>query len=85
MNLDPLRMIEVLAAVLVLGGGVWMYRRKAPEGDTSAEDKHYDTQGAVLLIVVAVILAIHGLGGLDYRPSSSELEMAKGLAGMGHR
>jgi uncharacterized membrane protein YphA (DoxX/SURF4 family) len=86
MNLDPFRMVEVVAAVLILGAGIWMYRRKASEGDTTAEDRHYDTQGAVLLLVVAVIMAIHGLGGLDYRPSASELDMARGLASMGqHR
>ena len=78
-------MIELVAAVLVLGAGIWVYRRKAPNGDNSAEDRHYDTQGAVLLIVVAVIMAIHGSGALQYHPSASELEMAKGLSGLsGH-
>jgi hypothetical protein len=39
----------------------------------------------VLLFVVAIILAIHGSGSLDYHPSASELDMAKGLAKMsGH-
>lgn len=74
-------MIELVAAVLVLGAGVWVYRRKAVD----TEDRHYDTQGAVLLFVVAVIMAIHGSGALQYHPSASELEMAKGLAGLsGH-
>jgi len=31
------------------------------------------SQGAVLLFVIAVILLIHGLGLMEYRPSASEL------------
>ncbi len=33
--------------------------------------------GAVLLFAVAAIMGIHALGGLDYRPSESELEMVR--------
>ena len=79
--MSPIAIVELAAAVLVLGAGVWVYRRRPVDGD----DRHYDTQGAVLLFVVAVIMAIHGSGALKYRPSSSELEMAKGLSGLsGH-
>ena len=48
--------------------------RSAPQ---DAERDRYGSQGAVLLFVIAVIMAIHGLGALDYRPSASELEMAR--------
>ena len=30
-------------------------------------------QGAVLLFVIAVIVLIHGLGFMEYRPSAAEL------------
>ena len=61
-------MIELAAAVLLLGGGIYFYRagRQADAG--------YGSQGAVLLIVVAAIMAIHALGLMDYRPSQAELE-----------
>ena len=59
-------MIEVAAGVALLAGAVWLYRR--PSGDG------YGSQGAVILLVIAAILLIHGLGGLDYHPSQSELE-----------
>ena len=83
--MSPFAIVELAAAVLVLGAGVFVYRRRAPGKDGDAADRHYDTQGAVLLFVVAVIMAIHGSGALKYHPSSSELEMAKGLSGLsGH-
>ena len=64
------RMIELAAAVVLLALSIWLYRRpKGPDG--------YGSQGAVILLVVAAIMAIHALGALDYRPSQSELEMAK--------
>jgi hypothetical protein len=65
------RMIELAVAVLFLVASVWIYRsqRNANEG--------YGSQGAVLLLVVAVIMAIHALGGLDYHPSKAEAEYFK--------
>jgi hypothetical protein len=62
------RMIELAAAVLIIAAGVWLYRRRK-----SADDS-YGSQGAVLLFAVAVIMAIHALGGLDYHPSQGELD-----------
>ena len=68
-------MIELVAAVLILAAGVWLYRRKpAPqEGDGGG----YGSQGAVLLFVIGVIMAVHALGFMEYRPSQSELEAIK--------
>jgi uncharacterized membrane protein YphA (DoxX/SURF4 family) len=80
MGFDLISLLELVAAALILGGGVWLYRRRAPENES--EDRRYDTQGAVLLIVVAVIVAIHGSGALNYHPSASEREMYEGLKGM---
>ena len=61
-----------------LGAGVFVYRRKPVDGDS----RHYDTQGAVVLFVIAVIIAIHGLGWMDYHPTATELETYKGLKAM---
>jgi hypothetical protein len=63
------RMIELAAAVAILGFGVWLYRRRHPQG--------YGSQGAVLLFVIALIMGIHALGGLDYHPTSTELDLLK--------
>jgi hypothetical protein len=73
--MTALRMIELVAAVLLLGAGVWLYRRPAPATDDGGGS--YGNQGAVILLVVAAILAIYALGGLDYHPSQSELDYLK--------
>ena len=65
------RMIELVAAVVILAGGIWFYRRR-DKADS------YGSQGAVILFVVAGIMGIHALGGLDYHPSQSELERMRG-------
>jgi hypothetical protein len=69
------RMIELAAALLLLAASIWLYRAR------KTADQGYGSQGAVLLLVVAVILGIHGLGGLDYHPTQTELEVAKGQGG----
>jgi hypothetical protein len=61
-------MIELAAAVVLLAAGIYLYRAR------KRADAGYGSQGAVLLIVVAAILAIHALGLMQYRPSQSELE-----------
>jgi hypothetical protein len=68
------RMIELAAAVLILAAGVWLYRRR------KRADQSYGSQGAVVLLVVAVIMGIHALGGLDYHPSQGELDYFKAHA-----
>ena len=55
-------MIEVLLAAALIVGGVLLYRRR------TKEDGRYGSQGAVILIFIGAILAIHGLGLLEYRP-----------------
>ena len=61
-------MIEIAIGVAMLAAAVWLYRKGA------REDGQYGSQGAVLLLIVAAILLIHGFGGFDYRPSQAELE-----------
>lgn len=64
-------MIELVVAVLLLGAGIFFYRRKPTEGDG------YGNQGAVILLVIGVIVAIHALGGLDYHPSQAEADLMR--------
>jgi hypothetical protein len=63
--------IELAVALAILVAGIWLYRRNR------AADRGYGSQGAVLLFVVAVMVAIHALSLMQYRPSASELEAAK--------
>jgi hypothetical protein len=62
------RMIELVAAVLILVAGVVFYRRKPADGNS------YGNQGAVILFVISVIIGIHALGGLDYHPTKAEAD-----------
>ena len=61
-------MIEIAIGVAMLVAAVVLYRRRA------REDGQYGSQGAVILLIIAAILLIHGFGGLEYRPSPSEIE-----------
>jgi len=72
--MTSLRMIELAAAVLILAASVWLYRRNKPV------DGGYGSQGAVVLLVIAAIMAIHALGALDYHPSKGELDYFKAHA-----
>jgi hypothetical protein len=65
------RIIELAAAVIVFGLGVWLYRRGR------SADQGYGSQGAVLLFAVAAIMAIHALGALDYHPSAAEIDAVR--------
>lgn len=56
------QVLELVAALALIAGGVVVYRRGG-------------TQGGVILMVVGLIVAIHGLGLLEYRPSQSEIDM----------
>jgi hypothetical protein len=66
------RLIELVGAVLILAAGVVFYRRRPAPDDAGASS--YGNQGAVILLVVAAIMGIHALGGLDYHPSQSEAD-----------
>ncbi len=64
-------MIELAAAVALLGVGIWLYRAR------KQADQGYGSQGAVLLFAIAVIMGLHALGAFNYHPSKSELEYLK--------
>ena len=57
-------MIEVGVAVAMIAAGIWVYRRGG-------------SQGAVILFVIAALIAMHGLGLFEYRPSAAERAMAQ--------
>jgi hypothetical protein len=59
--------LELAAAAALIVGGILLYRKRG------REDPNHGSQTAVLLLVVGAIMAIHGLGLLEYRPSAGEL------------
>ena len=65
-------MLALAVAVVLIGVGIVLYRR--PKTD---ETDKYGSQGAVILFVVAAIMGIHALGGLDYHPSAAEADMIR--------
>ena len=67
-------MIELAVAVLLIGAGIYFYRR--PKGQDDGGDT-YGSQGAVIMFVVAAIMAIHALGGLDYHPSAAQADLIR--------
>lgn len=71
--MTTMQVIEVALAALIFAAGVWLYRRRPSSAGAEGDDGQYGSQGAVLLFVIAVLLAIHGLGLLEYRPSAAEL------------
>lgn len=54
--------IEVALAAALIIGGILLYRRRGPEGEGG-----YGSQTAVILLFIGALLAIHGLGLLEYR------------------
>jgi hypothetical protein len=68
MNMPVTQMLEVALAAALIVGGVLLYRRRG------REDRRRGSQGAVILIFIGLILAIHGLGLLEYRPSQAEIQ-----------
>lgn len=62
------QILELVAAALLIAGGIWMQRRRAADGSRTG------SQGGVILLLIGAMVAIHGLGLLNYRPSPGELE-----------
>jgi LPXTG-motif cell wall-anchored protein len=58
--------LQLLAAALLLGAGIWLYRRRSAE-------QRYGSQSATLIIFAGLIMLILGLDLLEYRPSAGEL------------
>jgi hypothetical protein len=62
--------LELVAAAVLLGLGVWLYRKPSPEPD------HYGSQGAVLLFAVAAILVVHVIMTARAFPSDATQEVS---------
>ena len=62
--------IELVVAVALIVGAVLLYRRRS--------DPRHGSQSAVLLLVVGIIMLIHGLGLLDYRPAGGGITAEDG-------
>ena len=58
--------LELAIAAALIVGGIWLQVR------SRRVDANHGSQGAVILLIVGAILAIHGLGLLEYRPMGSE-------------
>ncbi|MDP9422932.1 MAG: hypothetical protein M3Q19_08890 [Pseudomonadota bacterium] len=69
--MTTVQIIEVAVAALLIGAGIWRQVR------TRRTSPNRGSQTAVILIFIGLILAIHGLGLLEYRPSEGELARAQ--------
>ncbi len=58
--------LELAIAVALIGAGGWLQVRGR------RIDPDHGSQGAVILLIVGAIVAIHGLGLLEYRPMTGE-------------
>jgi hypothetical protein len=65
--MTPATIIELVVAIALIAGAILLYRRRG------RDDPSHGSQSAVLLLVVGLIMLIHGLGLLEYRPSAGEL------------
>ena len=61
------QIIEVAVALALIAGAIVLYRRRG------RDDPRHGSQTAVLLLAVGAIMAVHGLGLLEYRPSAGEI------------
>ena len=62
--------IELVVAIGLILLSVVVYRRQAKA------DGKYGSQGSVLVLIIGIIMAIHALGLLEYRPSEGEIGRA---------
>lgn len=61
-------LIELAVAAAMIVGAVLLYRKRGKSGAPA------DSQGAVFLLLVGIIVALHALGAFNYRPSQSEID-----------
>ena len=73
--MTTVQIIEVAVALALIVGAVILYRRRGAEGEAKT-----GSQTAVLLLIIGIIMAIHGLGLLEYRPSAGEIDRAAARA-----
>ena len=73
--MTTVQLIEVAVAAALIGAGIWRQVR------TRRTSPNRGSQTAVILIIVGLIIAIHGLGLMEYRPSRGEMERAAARMG----
>ena len=61
------KVIELAIAAALIIGGAWLYWRRGKD------DPSHGSQSAVILMFVGAIVAVHGLGLLEYRPTATEI------------
>ncbi|MCL6699151.1 hypothetical protein LZ496_10215 [Sphingomonas sp. NSE70-1] len=66
--MTTMQIIEVAVAAALIVGAVILYRRRGAEGEAKT-----GSQTAVILLVIGLIVGVHGMGLMEYRPSASEL------------
>ncbi|MCL6741187.1 hypothetical protein LZ518_08595 [Sphingomonas sp. RB56-2] len=69
--MTTMQIVELAAAAALVLLSVVVYRRKGAEGQGG-----YGNQGSVIVLFIAILLAVHGLGLLEYRPSQAEIDHA---------
>ena len=60
--MTTIQMIEVAVAIALIATGSWLQVRG------KRVDAQHGSQGAMILLAIGAIMAIHGLGLLEYRP-----------------
>lgn len=65
------QIIELAVAAALIIVAVRQYVRRSREGS------RYGSQSAVFLLLVGALIAMHGLGLFNYRPSQSEIDHAQ--------
>ena len=68
--MTPTTILELVVAIALIAGAIILYRRRSG-GERGG------SQSAVMLLVIGVIMLIHGLGLLEYRPSTGEIEAVR--------
>lgn len=63
------QIIELAVAIGLIVLSVVVYRRKGPEGEG-----RYGNQGSVIVLIIAIIMIVHALGLMEYRPSQGEID-----------
>ena len=69
--MTAIQLLEIVAAALLIGAGIWRQvktRRSSP---------NRGSQTAVILIAIGAIVAILGLGLMQYRPTEGEIARAQ--------
>ena len=69
--MTSIQILELVAAAVLLGAGIWLYRKPNPQPD------QYGSQGAVLLFAVAAILVVHVIITARAFPSEAEVEVVE--------